>query len=226
MLAVQGAASSFLASSTFEVNEVDLVWTAQVPYRPQKYRLSPATSIFKLNLGAVREALQKKQPTVEIQEVTRRFPNHLMAFARLRRMLAQIHVERSYYPVSEDGVVTAAGQNSPHAGLPILFLDGLHGALRIGHPIKHPSFWKAAQLLDVLQRQGGIAGHRASSIQARGEDITLFLDSGLEIRFSRQHLESSWQQLLELIIQKPKILEKARYIDLRFEDPIVAHRRP
>lgn len=225
LFAAQGAAGSVLSLRTFQVNEVEVVWPARM-HPSQRYHLRPAASIFRIDLDAVRQALQKEQPTVEIQEVRRVFPNHLVAFVRVRRMIAQVRIEKAYYPVSEDGVVTAGRGAAPLPDLPILLLDGLRGSSKAGGSIEHPSFWKAAQLLDVLQRQGGIAGHRASSIKTRGEDITLFLDSGLEIRFSTQHIESSWQQLLELMIQKPKILREARYIDLRFEDPVIARRRP
>ena len=112
LFAAQGAVSSLLSLRTFQVNEVEVIWPAQM-HPPQRYRLRPAASIFRLDLEAVRQALQKEQPTVEIQEVRKVFPNRLVALVRFRRKIAQVRIGKTYYPVSEDGVVTAGGGTAP-----------------------------------------------------------------------------------------------------------------
>ena len=226
ILAVQGMVRSVLSSSVFLVEEIETHWPKESKVSADRFRLVPPTSTFEMDLNAVAQALKKRYPTADVESVSRLLPNRLVAQMRQKTVLAQVRVGNRFYPVSQEGTVVAIGQPSPWPNLPLLFLDEWRGSLQVGSTIQHPTFWRACELLGAVHRQGGLLGHGVSSIHSAGRDLTLFLDSGLEIRFASDRLEPGWNRLLELLVQKRDALLKARYIDLRFEDPVIGDNKP
>ncbi len=204
----------------FMVDEIEVRWPAEMKYAPQHYRLRPSTSIFYLNLSQVSKALQQRHPGVEVEAVRRILPNHIVAQLRPLKVAFQVRSDR-YYPVSEDGIVVGRGQSAPWPNLPIIVADGLHSSFRVGESIRHPYFWQAVELFVIVRHQGGIGGHAVTQLRSRADDLILFLETGQEIRFAGHRIWAGWQQLAELLTQKPELLNQVRYIDLRYNDPIV-----
>ena len=216
----QALVRSALSSPHFIVQQIEAVWPEENRRPTERFRLRPPTSIFHIDLAGVSQALQQHHPSAEVDSVRRILPNRLVATMRFKRAILQVRTDR-FYPISEEGVVMVAGQSSPWPDLPILYVEGARSPLRVGASLHHPAFEWTSELLGVIRKQGGVAGHWASSIRCRGEEIILFLDSGLEIRFMHSRFWPAWQQLTELVAQKPRILDGARYVDLRFEDPVI-----
>ncbi|MBI3333635.1 MAG: hypothetical protein HYZ93_06050 [Candidatus Omnitrophica bacterium] len=225
LLAAHGIVRSVLSAPRFRVDQLEVSWggagaaPSNVP--AERYRLLPPRSIFQVDLAAVAGALQRRYPAAELEEVRRILPNRLVATLRPRRVVAQLRAAGRYYAVSQDGTVVAVGQPSPWPHLPILLLEDLKGPFRVGQTLDHPSFWGACELLAMIRRQGGVAGHALNSIRGQRQALTATLDSGLEIRFSADQMDAEWQRLMELIAQKGDLLGQARYLDVRFEDPVI-----
>ena len=231
-LAAQGVAHSVIFAPIFQVKEMEVQWPQEMKRPIERYRLVPATSIFLLDLGNVSQVLGYRYPVAEVEAVRRILPNRIVATLRPRTVLAQVRADR-YYPVADEGTIVAAGQPGPWPHLPIVTLDDVKGPFRVGDTIGRPSFWRISELLAAIRRQGGINGHGASHVKTRKGDLILLLDSGVEIRFDADHLESGWLHLMELAAQRGDVLDQARYLDFRFEDPVIgrdeknaAHRRP
>ncbi len=222
-LMVQATAHNVVFSPLFQVRELEVRWPEHLKRPPDHYRLVPSVSIFQVDLRRVSDALRGKYPTAEVDAVRRVLPNRLVATLRTRELLAQVRSDRFYYPVSEEGVVVGTGQAAPYPNLPILYLNGLHGSLRIGNSFEDRVFWRAAELLAAIRVQGGVAGHRVGSIRSSRNELILYLDSGVEIRFAAEGLSLGWQHLADLLGQKRQILEEARYVDLRFQDPVISY---
>ena len=221
LVAAQAFIHSVVLTPQLQVEEMEVVWSPELKRPIERFRLNPPTSIFHLDLNGVADALRKRYPTAEVEAVRRILPNRLVATLRLKSVVAQVHAAGRYYPITEEGTILSVGQASPWPHLPIFYLDGYRGTLRVGQTIDHSSFESASELLAAVLRQGGIAGYQVGSIRVKGRDLTLFLDSGLEIRFDADRLQHGWERLLELLTQKRQVLEEARYLDLRFEDPII-----
>ena len=222
-LVVQVTAHNIVFSRLFQVQELEVRWPEHLKRPPDRYRVTPPVSIFQVDLQRVSDTLRGKYPVAQVDAVRRVLPNHLVATLRTRELLAQVRGDRYYYPVSEEGVVVGTGQAAPYPNLPIIYLDGLHGPLKIGNHFEDPIFWRASELLEAIRAQGGVAGHRVGSLRSNRNELTLYLDSGVEIRFSPERLGLGWQQLADLCMQKRQILEQARYIDLRYQDPVISY---
>ncbi len=220
LLALQGMVNPIFSYNRFMVEEIDAQWPPEMKLPPERYRLNPPTSIFRVDLGMVSQALQKGHPGVAVEAVRRVLPNRLVAALRPFKIIAQVKTDR-YYPVSEQRIVVGRGEPSPWPHLPILYPEGVRRSFRVGETCQYPGFWQTSELLATIHRQGGVAGHGVSSVRSTAEQIVLSLDTGLEIRFSCSRLWPGWQQLIELLAQKQGFLEAARYVDLRFEDPVI-----
>ena len=221
LLGLQGVVRALVFHPSFLVEEVEVQWKGEVVKpMPDRYRLKPTTSIFEINLEALRRALVQRHSTAEVEVVQRILPNRVVATLRLKRGVAQVKADR-YYPISEEGTVLSPGQAAPWPHLPALFLEEVKGPFRVGTEIEHPNFQVICELLSVIRRQGGIGGHGVGSLRSKGKELTLFLDSGLEIRFANHRLGEDWGRLTELVAQRPTVLNEAQYLDLRFKDPVV-----
>lgn len=216
-LAADGIVQSVVGASFFRVEEVQVVWPEDPP---QRYRLKPPRSIFTVDLAAVSDALAKTHPSAEVTAVRRVLPNHLVATLRMKKVLAQVRAER-YYPVSSEGAVLAQGRSAPFSNLPIIFLERIKGSLQVGGVLTGASFSRALELLAMIHRQGGIQGHRVNSVKSSDRELSLLMDSGVEVRFSPDDVEAGWQRWMRLVAHRPEVLAQARYLDLRFEDPVV-----
>ena len=220
LCALQAAAVPFFTAPHFTVQEIEVRWPAEMKRPTEHYRLSRPTSIFQVDLTAVAQALQKTHPGVAVDAVRRILPDRLVAMLRPLKVIAQIRTD-CYYPVSREGIVVGVGQTARWTGLPLLSPEGIRRPYRVGEIVNYPGFWQSSELLSAIQRQGGLAGHHVAGIRSRSEEFSVFLDNGLEIRWASERLWPAWQQLTDLLAQKPDLIETSRYLDLRFDDPII-----
>lgn len=222
--AAEGIFQSFLKAAPFQVEQIQVVWPEEVNLPSRRYRLKPSASIFDVDLQAVGRALENLHPAAEVEAVRRVLPNRLVALLRLKKVLGQVRADQ-YYAVSAQGAVVAPGRPFPWPNLPVIFLDKVRGSLGVGSRFDSPAFWKASELLVMVHQQGGVRNHRVNSVKSNSQMLTLLLDSGLEIRFKPGDLEGGWQRLMKLAARKPEILTQARYLDLRFEDPVIGEKK-
>lgn len=218
---VQGAADSFLSHPSFLVHQVEVTWPKGEKGGPTHFRLTPPTSIFRVELNSLRHAFQRRYPIADVVRVERVFPNRVRAVIRPRHVVAQIKAGGSFHLVSDDGMVVSSGSSSPRAGLPVLLLEEVRGPLHSGGNLAGAGFWRVADLLAALRRDGGIAGRRVSMIRVAAGDLFLSLEQGPEVRFSTDRVSAGWRRLAGLIAQRPQVLTEARYVDLRFADPVI-----
>ncbi len=225
MLATQGAADALLSQPVFLVREVEVSWpggeTARVPSR---FRLHPPTSVFRVDLESLSRAFSRRFPLSEVERIDRVLPNRLRAVMKSRRVVAQVQAGKGFFPVSDEGMVVAAGRPTLWPDLPLVEIGGAPVVVRAGGRVAGSGFGKCTDLLAAIQRDGGIAGHKVKRIRVTGSDLSLVLDSEAEVRFSGDQVWTGWQRLAQLIAQKPGLLDWARYVDLRFDHLIVAEK--
>ena len=227
MLAVQGVADSFLSQPVFLVRDVEVVWPEGSSSQPERFRLYPPTSVFRVDLESLGHAFQRRFPLSEVERIERVLPNRLKATMKTRRVVAQVRAaDKKNYPISDEGMVAAPGRPAPWEGVPVVELDPSPRSLRPGARVGGAGFSRCAELLSAIRRDGGIAGHDVSRIRVSGRDIQVSLDTGVEIRFSGEKVWEEWQRLADLLSRKREILDEARYVDLRFEHPVIAEKPP
>ena len=226
LIILQRGAEEFLSHPLFLVREVEVQWVGGVAQpRPTHFRLSPPASIFRVDLGSLSQAFRQKYPLAEVERMDCVLPNRIVAALRPRQIVAQLRLLRKYYPISENGRMVGTASDRALVNLPVLSLEGMRAdPLTVGTDLSRQGFWKVSDILAAVQRDRGIAGKPVREVRLQGEDLFVVLESGTELRFSSDELGEGWQRLWELISQRHSLLEEARYVDLRFEDPVIANR--
>ncbi len=219
-LGAQAVMRPVFSAPCFIVREIEAQWAEENKRPVERYRLNPPTPIFNVDLGGITRVLQHYHPSAQVEAVRRILPNRIMATLKFKRAVLQVRADQ-YYPISEEGIVMLEGRSAPWPDLPILYVEGWRSPLRVASAFDRAVFDPTAELLALIRRQGGISGHGIGSVRSRGDDLILYLDSGQEIRFNILRLESGCQQLFDLLSQKPEILNGAKYLDFRFEDPVI-----
>ena len=226
MLAVQGMADAFLSQPAFVVREVEVAWPEGTASHPERFRLHPPTSVFRVDLESLGHAFQRRFPLSEVERIERILPNRLRATMKTRRVVAQVKADKKHYPISDEGMVVAAGRPEPWEGVPVVQIDPNPRSIHAGARVGGSGFSSCVDLLSAIRRDGGIAGHSVSGVRVTGTDIHVSLDTGVEVRFSGDHIWSEWQRLADLVNRKQEVLEQAKYVDLRFEHPVIAEKEP
>ncbi len=221
-IGLQALVQKFIVRPEFLVREIEIHWVGEQDPGPARFRLSPPTSIFLLDLNALQKAFQQRYPISEVRKVERQFPDKIVATMRKRRVVAQVYCGGLYYPVSDDALIVARGSRAPYDRLTILSSDGFNASsFQPGDPLGMDDFWKASELLVTLRRGEGLANHAVTRIRLTGTDIFVSLDTGVEVRFSKDHLKDGWHRLAGVLSQRRNVLTEAKYLDLRFEDPVI-----
>ncbi|MCM8812220.1 MAG: cell division protein FtsQ/DivIB [Candidatus Omnitrophica bacterium] len=205
----------------FLVREAEIHWPDTMKKPVERYKITPVISIFEGDLREIGAAFQSRFPTAQVTQVIRCFPNRIVVQMQPRQIVAQVQAGR-FYPVSEEGVIVAEGRSTPWQNLPIFHADGLKGKrLSVSQTIENPAYQQTFEILAAIQRLRGVAGRTAAAAYCREPDILIALNNGTEIRFHAEKVRRGWEQLTELLIQKREMIMQAKYIDLRFDDPVI-----
>ena len=202
-------------------------------------------NIFRINLKAIHERLEK-HPKVREAAVSRGFPNAVTVDIKEREAVALFEIGGETYPVDEEGVVLARlGQANPFShSLPLI--KGVKGyRLKVGEKLQWP---KLTLLLDVLETLTS-SGLKISGMDLRPEGVVLRYkgtrvllgelntvkhgetpQSSAAVSQAVPILRQYWPKAgKEKRVKELKLVlsdlaerkEEAKYIDLRFNRPVV-----
>jgi len=221
LFTIPAGLKAFATSPRFLVREVEVHWPKVIQRPVERFRIKPVTSIFESDLTAIARTFQGRFPVARVMQVVRHFPNRIVVHIRPRRVVAQVRANK-YYPVSERGIIVAQGRSSPWKNLPVLYANDLkEKGFSVGSEVDHVVYEQAFELCAAIQRLRGIVGQPVTSIHCQNTNLILVLESGTQIRFHTARVRRGWEQLTELLVQRREIIVGARYIDLRFDDPVI-----
>jgi len=187
-------------------------------------------NIFKVNLSDIRNKMLKEYPELMTLQLTRVFPDTVIASTSLRQPIAQLYKDH-YYPVDREGVLLSGVRSLPLEGLVIV--TGTRGDLsrKVGQRLDDARLDASLALLEGIRSSDALNGHRLIEIDVSNlRNIIFFLEDGLEIKIGRKGsldgLEFAERlENLRSILRDPKIRpSEIRYIDLRFEEPVIGPR--
>lgn len=186
------------------------------------------TNIFAVDLNALRERIDASHPEFKDVVVRRVLPNKLVVQARLRKPIAQIRSDR-YYFMDEGGILLPDVKNFPDPQLPVIV--GINANLA---KVKANSFSrfdkeridKALFIITEMQSIKGLSQYRLKSVDITDPgNFSFFLEeSNVEIKIGNSDFDARLKLLATLLGQVGEDVDKFKYIDLRFEDPIIGPR--
>jgi cell division septal protein FtsQ len=186
------------------------------------------SNIFSVDLDALRKDVEVSHPEYKDVVVRRILPNKLIVQAKLRKPIAQIRSDR-YYLVDEAGILLGDVKNFPDPKLPIITGIGTNLA-----KVKFSFFGKSDKekidkALFIIREMGvneGLSKYKLKSVDtADPGNFSLFLEeSNVEIKIGHSDFSNRLKVLATVLQQVGEDISHFKYIDLRFEDPIIGPR--
>lgn len=221
----------FVDSSYFMIKEVDMRLYDEngIPrnfYINEilKEKIMGANILF-IDLGDLEKRIEAARPEFKDVIVRRILPDKLLIEGKLRKAVAQIRSDR-YYFVDAELILLPDVRNFPDPNLPIITGIGINLAKASPDKFSESERNKLAMSLDLINKVRSIKG--LSEYKIRTVDITdpgnlTFLLEGysVEIKIGNSDFSERLKTLDTVLDQLGQDIDKFKYIDLRFEDPIV-----
>ncbi|MBN1527226.1 MAG: cell division protein FtsQ/DivIB [Candidatus Omnitrophica bacterium] len=180
-------------------------------------------NIFQVNVEAVAASLQKRYQDARCIIVKRDLPDRLAVFAYFRRPFALVNSSR-LYPVDEDGIVIWKADPASLGGLTVI--NGVEIGPRSAPGTREGKGLKLAlDLLKEINKAKFLAAYGLTSISAGdARNLSFYLKNGVEVRIGYERFKDRLA-LLKKVLKDPRLLlDKIKYIDLRFGDVAIGPR--
>ncbi len=184
-------------------------------------------NIFLVDLNNFKEKIEANHPELRDIIVRRALPNRLIVQARQRLVVAQVYGDKPYF-IDKDGVFLPYTNNSAGENIPII------SGIRVAGPFKNnvaqkEKINKALFLIDSLSMNRKLSRCQIKTIDmADSRNISFFLlakdAEKVEIKIGEGEFNKRLDVLATVLEQLGQDIERVKYIDLRFEDPIVGPR--
>ena len=181
-----------------------------------------------MDLNDLKQRIEVSHPEFKDIVVRRLLPNKLIAEANLRRAIAQLRSDR-YYFVDEEGVLLPEVVNFPDPDLPIITGIGVNLARLQTSKFSDFEKQKLDKALGLITEMNAI--EQLQERKLKSVDITdpgnlsFFLaEANVEIKIGNADFSNRLSTLVTLLDQLGSEIGSFKYIDLRFEDPIVGPR--
>jgi cell division septal protein FtsQ len=184
------------------------------------------TNIWDLDIRSLAEELKRQEPSLKEVRVVRRLPNAVRIDPIPRLPVAQVKLDR-WYAVDRGGFILPNGQAEPDGRL--VQLSGFRQAgipLRAGRENSEDRLAMALRVLGTLRRNPSLLSRRLVEINvADPQQIRFSLEGETEIRCgSETELDAHLGRLRSALKAIGRRSLDARYIDVRFQEPVIAPR--
>ena len=183
-------------------------------------------NIWTVDLDEVAGQLQRQAPWFKTVRVIRQLPDTLQVEAIARSPIAQVRLN-AWYPVDREGFIMPEGHDAPPTGLvQLLGADTPKVPLRAGQPNASERLQLALRVLDTVRHSRAGAARRVNAIDVSDPNqISLLLEDGTEVRCGAEdQLGIQLGRLRSALEQLARRQVDVRYIDVRFQDPVVSPR--
>ena len=209
-------------SDAFRVTEVRL--PADPPFKLREPLLG--RNIWSLDLPSVAADLRDQQPWLKEVRVVRRLPNVVEVQTQIRQPVAQVKLEK-WYPVDADGVFLPVPVSDTDLTLPKFFgVRNSKTSAKPGIPSADEALQLALRVMRSVQSSSALASRHLEAVDVSDPmGIRLMLDGETEVRCGAEEELASHLDRLKTALKTVDHEEMSvRYIDVRFQDPVVAPR--
>ncbi|MFH1853819.1 MAG: cell division protein FtsQ/DivIB [Candidatus Omnitrophota bacterium] len=183
------------------------------------------TNIFFVDLGSLKNEIETNHSELKDVVVRRVLPNMLAVEGILRKAVAQIRSDR-YYPVDKEGMLLPDVVNFPSPDLPIITGIGINLA-KISRSrlteFEEQKLQNALNLINEIAANDKLKEYRLKLADTTDPgNLTFSLDTiNVEIKIGNSDFRERLNTLATIIGQLDTDINNFKYIDLRFEDPIM-----
>jgi len=213
----------FLTSSPlFEVKDVMIDRSIQfIDLRALKDL--KGNNIFKIDIKKIDRQITATYPYIAQLRVVRQLPDHILVLAKKRDPLMQIYFKKKYLLLDAEGV--ALYYTLQPALLPQVY--GIHlerNWFFLGGHIRGPELSKVTDILNSFKASPYLRRWRIHAVQAGNlSKIDLVVGDNMHVILDQDDTQDKIE-LLQMLISANKVdLNKVKYIDLRFKEPVIAN---
>lgn len=179
-------------------------------------------NIFEVNLRKESARLEGLYPGYKIIKLIRVLPDRIFADFIERRPVAYVKLYR-YFCV-DDGLVLFDLPKQAQAGeLPLIL--GLDRRIYNPSPGARVNLRELALAVDIIKKAGVTPVLKDCQIKTISvpslNNASFFIAGGLEVKISQDDISDKMSILGSLLNQERSGLDKIRYIDLRFKEPVI-----
>ena len=181
------------------------------------------TNIFKVDIKKIDRQITQRYPYISQLRVERQLPDRILILAKKREPLMQIYFRKKYLLLDTEGV--ALYFTLQPAGLPQVFGIPLErGGLFLGGHIRGQEIVKTVEILNSFKASPYLKRWRIHAVQAGNlSKIDLLVGENMHVILDQEDTQDKIE-LLQMLISANKIdLNKVKYIDLRFKEPVIAN---
>jgi cell division septal protein FtsQ len=181
------------------------------------------TNIFKIDIKKIDRQIIQRYPYIAQLRVVRQLPDRVMILAKKREPLMQIYFKKKYLLLDTEGV--ALYYILQPAVLPQVFGIPLErDGLFLGGHIHGQEISKVVEVLNMFKASACLKRWRIHAVQAGNlSKIDLSVGENMHVILDQDDTQDKIE-LLQMLISANKIdLNKVRYIDLRFKEPVIAN---
>ncbi|NOX97601.1 MAG: FtsQ-type POTRA domain-containing protein [Nitrospirae bacterium] len=179
--------------------------------------IEPGKNIFRIDLGGVKRRLQS-HPQVKEVFVSRQFPRTLEIRVEERKAIAFVKNEGKIYSVDKEGFIISEASLSRN--LPLITGLDWEG-MKVGEQIKAGKFIWALEILEISPS----LDLPISEIVLEGQSPVILI-RGVKVFLGEEKKRGEELKRLKAILNDlKKRKERAEYIDLRFNNPVVRLRK-
>ena len=180
-------------------------------------------NLWRVDLQALASTLHAQQPDLKQVEVTRRLPGTLEIHVVPRQPVAQVKLSQ-WHVVDEEGFILPGGKAEPWEHL--VMLKGVSApkeALHIGRENAGERLRSALRIIRQLSASPALTGHPLTAIELdEAQQLTFTIDEDIEVRCGTEaDLAVGLARLKEVLRAVAHNPVTIRYIDVRFQDPVI-----
>jgi len=180
------------------------------------------TNIFKVDINKIDRQISQQYPYISQLRIVRQLPDSILVLAKKRNPLMQIYFKGKYLLVDTEGV--ALYYYLKPAALPQVYGIPLErDRAFLGGHIRGQELSKIVEILNVFRSSSYLSRWRIHSVEAGNlSKIDLLVGENMHVILDQDDTQDKIG-LLQMLISANKIdLNKVKYIDLRFKEPVIA----
>jgi len=179
-------------------------------------------NIFKVDVRKVHARLSAQYPQIAQLRVIRQLPDKIKVLAKKRDVLVQVRWRNKFLLVDTEGVALY-NADAQQPSLPVVNGIVLGRKVVLGAPVVSRSLRAVVDILDQFKGHPRTALLKVTAVDAANPSkIEFILDGGLRVILDQDHFPLKVQKFDVLLAQRNVEWARARYVDLRFAEPIIA----
>lgn len=215
-----GVSHFMLNAEYFKVTQITIEPSLQFISMEELAKIK-GNNIFSLDIKKIQKRLSFKYPQISDLRVERHLPNQIHVGATKRYPFAQVQIGEDILTVDKNAIILSGKSKREDK---ITLITGLkkQSRYRLGLPLNDVTIKTAIQIIKLFQEDDILTYQRIERMDiSNTSKIFIYLSSDLKIIMDKENMTKKIKQLSLVLSQGHVSSRDAKYVDLRFKEPII-----